>query len=102
MRASTLVARYPSATPTAVEMTVVRTSPTTSSTGATSRPNASTAIAKITIPVPSLKRLSASTSVVRRRGARRREKTAMTAAGSVAASIVPTRKASGKGARWPR
>ena len=77
--------------------TVVTTSPTTSSIGATSRPNDSTAIAKMTMPVPSLKRLSASTSVVSRRGARRRLKTAMTAAGSVAASIVPTRNARANG-----
>ena len=51
------------------------------------------AMAKITMPVPSLNRLSASIRVVRRGGARRWPSTEMTAAGSVAASMVPTRKA---------
>src|SRR5215210_2403884 len=53
---------------------------------------APTAMVKMTIPVPSLRRLSASTNVARRRGARNRLKLAMTAAGSVADTIAPTTK----------
>ena len=52
-----------------------------------------TAIVKATMPVPSLKMLSASTNVARRRGEARLLNVAMTAAGSVAASIAPTTKA---------
>jgi hypothetical protein len=46
------------------------------------------------MPVPSLKTLSASTSVASRRGEPTRLKVAITAAGSVAESIAPTTKAS--------
>ena len=52
-----------------------------------------TAIVKATMPVPSLKRLSASTRVDNRRGDASLLNVAMTAAGSVAASIAPTTKA---------
>ena len=52
-----------------------------------------TAIVKATMPVPSFKRLSASISVDSRRGDDSRLNVAMTAAGSVAASIAPTTKA---------
>jgi hypothetical protein len=44
--------------------------------------------------VPSLKRLSASTSVTRRRGAASLRIVLTTATGSVAETIAPTRKAS--------
>ena len=52
------------------------------------------AIANRTTPVPSLSRLSASTTVDRRAGARSRLNSATTATGSVADSIAPRMKAS--------
>src|SRR5215210_4296472 len=51
---------------------------------------APTAMVKMTIPVPSLRRLSASTNVARRRGARNRLKLAMTAAGGTPAATDRT------------
>ena len=58
-------------------------------------------MAKTTMPVPSLKTLSASINVARRLGVRNLLNVAMTAAGSVAESIAPTTNACGSGIPAP-
>ena len=93
----TRVATTPSPKPMSVLIATVATNVTTAASGVVAPPTAPTAIVKITTAVPSLNRLSASTSVARRPGACRWRNVAMTATGSVADTIAPTRNAEPSG-----
>ena len=73
---------------------IVETNQTIASGGATLPVAAATAIVNTTTAVPSLNRLSASTSVASRFGAPRLLKVAMTDTGSVADTMAPTMNAS--------
>ena len=95
-------AAHPATAPMAALTATTETNATPICSGETGLVTYATAIEKATMPVPSLKRLSASTSVASRRGESSPLKVAMTATGSVAASIAPTMNACAGGNPAPR
>ena len=92
----TRVATMPTTSPIAALSATVVTNPTTPSSGDTGPVAAARRSGRATTAVPSLNRLSASTSVASRAGAPRRRNVAMTATGSVAETMAPTMNASGR------
>ena len=90
-------ASQPAASPMPTLLTTVTTTVCAVSAIDTRPLIAATVTPNSTSAVPSLNRLSPSTSVARRRGAPRFRKVAMTATGSVAATIAPTTMPSSNG-----
>src|SRR6478752_725369 len=88
-------ATIPATSPIAVLTATVTTNETTPPASETGAERAAIAIVNSTTPVPSLSRLSASTSVASRFGAPTRLNSDTTATGSVAEMIAPSTNASG-------